>query len=162
MLYFTRRYDEASRQLLKTLELDDRNGPTYAFLSWTYAAHGAFADAIAASERALSLMDAPWVLASLGHAHALSGHRDAAREVLSELQARAARQYVSPYDLAVMQGAVGQHQEALASLEAAYQERSGVLVWGVLNDPRLDPLRHERAFTQLLDRLALVPGSPGP
>jgi serine/threonine protein kinase/tetratricopeptide (TPR) repeat protein len=155
-LYFARQYDAAVRQLLKTLELDERYGPAYAFLSWTYSERGLDAEAIAASEKALALMDAPWILVSLGYAHARAGHRSAAQQVLTTLLERAARQYVSPYDLAVMNAALGERGRGLALLEAAYDERSVLLVWGLLQDPRLDSLRHEAAFVDLRRRVGLA------
>ena len=43
----------------------------------------------------------------------------------------------------------------LAYLLAARDERSGVLVWGVVNDPRLDSLRELRPFRQLLNDMGL-------
>ena len=155
-LYFARQYDAAVRQLLKTLELDERYAPAYAFLSWTYSEKGLEAEAIATSEKALALMDAPWILVSLGCAYARAGHRNDAQRVLSTLLERAAQQYVSPYDLAVMNAALGDRDRALALLEEAYSERSVLLVWGLLQDPRLDSLRPETAFVDLLRRAGLA------
>jgi hypothetical protein len=50
----------------------------------------------------------------------------------------------------------GERARALALLEAAYSERSVMLVWGLLQDPRLDSLRHEAAFGDLLRRVGLA------
>ena len=155
-LYFARQYDAAVRQLLKTLELDERYAPAYAFLAWTYSETRLDSEAIAASDTALALMEAPWILASVGHAYARAGRRNDAQHVLTTLLERTAHQYVSPYDLAVMNAALGERERALALLEAAYSERSVMLVWGLLQDPRLDSLRHEAAFVDLLHRVGLA------
>ncbi len=155
-LYFARQYDAAVRQLLKTLELDERYAPAYAFLGWTYSETRLDSEAIAASDTALALMDAPWILASVGLAYARAGRTNDAQHALTTLLERTAHQYVSPYDLAVMNAALGERERALALLEAAYSERSVMLVWGVLQDPRLDSLRHEAAFVDLLRRVGLA------
>ena len=155
-LYFARQYEDAVRQLRKTLELDERYAPAYAFLAWTHSERGLDAEAIAASESALALMDAPWILASLGLAYARAGRTNDARQVLTTLVERAAHQYVSPYDLAVLNAALGGRERALALLEAAYSERSVMLVWGLLRDPRLDSLRGEPAFVDLVRRAGLA------
>ena len=154
-LYFARRYDEAARQLLKTLELDEHYAPAYAFLGWTHCERGLNAEAIAASEKALTLMDAPWILVTVGLAYARAGRKNDAQQVLTSLLERAKNEYVSPYDLAVMNAALGERERALAHLEAAYRERASTLVWGLLQDPRLDSLRQEAMFTDLLRRVGL-------
>jgi TolB-like protein/Tfp pilus assembly protein PilF len=157
MFYFARQYDKAIQQLLKTIDLDADFAPAHAFLGWAYAQQGMYEQAIAECKKATSLVDAPWILTSLGYAHALAGRRGAAERVLDQLNERAKRGYVSPYDLAVMYSILGKQDQALAHLDAAYEERSGVLIWGLQNDPRLDGLRGEAAFTNLLRRVGFAP-----
>jgi eukaryotic-like serine/threonine-protein kinase len=156
MFYLARQYGKAIQQQLKTIELDANFAPAHAFLGWAYAQHGMYGQAIVECEKALSLVDAPWILTSLGYTHALAGDRGAADQVLDQLKERAKQGYVSPYDLAVMYAGLGNHEQALAHLEAAYEERSGVLIWGLQNDPRLDGLRAEAAFAELLRRVGFA------
>jgi len=156
MFYFARQYDQAIQQQLKTIELDANFAPAHAFLAWAYAEHGMYKEAIAECEKASSLVDAPWILASLGYTHALAGSTDAAAQVLDQLKERASRGYVSPYDLALVYASLGSDEQALALLEAAFKERSGVLIWGLQNDPRLDGLRAKAAFASLLRRVGFV------
>ena len=137
MFYFARQYDKAIQQLLKTIDLDADFAPAHAFLGWAYAQLGMYEQAIAECKKATSLVDAPWILTSLGYAHALAGRRGAAERVLDQLKERAKRGYVSPYDLAVMYSILGKQDQALAHLDAAYEERSGVLIWGLQNDPEV-------------------------
>jgi TolB-like protein/Flp pilus assembly protein TadD len=156
MFYLTRRFDEAIQQLLKTIELDTNFAPAHVFLGWAYTQRGMYREAIAECEKALSIVDAPWILGSLGCTYALADRRDAAEQVLVQLKERAQRGYVSPYDLAVLYASLGDRKEGLAHLEAAYKERSGVLIWGLQNDPRLDRLRAESAFLSLLRRVGFA------
>jgi len=159
MFYFARQYGNAIQQHLKTIDLDASFAPVHAFLGWAYAHLGLHEHAIAACQRAMSLADAPWMLASLGFIHAMAGHRLAAEEVLDQLKERATRGYVSAYDLALAYAAAGNRAQALADLDAAYRERSGLLIWGLRDDPRLDDIRGEPAFGELVRRVGFAPGA---
>jgi serine/threonine-protein kinase len=149
-LYFAGRNDEAIEQLLATVDLDEHFAPAYAMLGRVYTEAGRLADACAAGEAALARDDAPWVLASLGYTHAVAGETDEARRVAAVLYQRRRRERVAPYDLAVLHALLGDRDDALTLLRAAYDERSGVLVWGLLNDPLLDGLRADPRFVELV------------
>jgi tetratricopeptide (TPR) repeat protein len=156
MFYFARHHDKAIEQLLKTIDLNADFASAHAILGWAYAERGLHKQAIAACERALALDDAPWILASFGYALAGAGRKGAAEHVLDLMKERASHAYVSPYDLAIMYAILGKLEQALAHLEGAYEERSGVLVWGLQHDPRLDGLRGDTRFAQLLRRLGFA------
>jgi serine/threonine-protein kinase len=89
---------------------------------------------------------------SLGHAYATAGQRARAREVLASLQAAAATRYVPAYWFALVYAGLGDHDKALRYLERAYEERSTVLAY-LLIDPRLAPLRGDPRFLTLAQRL---------
>jgi eukaryotic-like serine/threonine-protein kinase len=157
VFYFARRYTAAAGQLLTTIELDEHFAPAQAMLGRVYAQSGRFAEARQAGEAALARDDAPWVLATLGYTHALAGDMATARRIERTLHARRAKERVAPYDLAILHGLIGEHDEAFACLRAAYDERSGVLVWGLVNDPMLDGLRSDARFGALLENAKLRP-----
>ena len=90
--------------------------------------------------------------ASLGHAYGVAGRTAEARAVLAELQAAAKGKYVPAYYFALVHGALGGRDEALRALERAYEERSTVLAY-LLIDPRLASLREEPRFAALARRL---------
>ena len=78
-----------------------------------------------------------------------------ARAVFDELRARAKRVYVPAYDIALVCVGLGWKDQALEYLSQAYQERSGWMTY--LNvDPRLDPLRSDARFVDLLRRMRLA------
>lgn len=83
------------------------------------------------------------------------GQREAARKLLSELEAKSDR-YVDAYPLAWIHLALGEKPAALAKLRQACQQRSEFVVFpdglagGLRTDPKLDELREEPEFQELL------------
>jgi hypothetical protein len=74
--------------------------------------------------------------------------------VLNELKQVAGTRYVSPAKIAQVQVGLGEHAEALASLEEAHAERAGDLAWlGVR--PVFAVLRKESRFVALVDQIGL-------
>ena len=154
MSYFARDYDAAVDQFKRTIELDPHYAPAHAFLGWAYAQRQQYGSAIASGHEALALCDTSWIRASLGNTYALAGDIPGARTVLDYLLGCDSA-YVSPYDLAVLHALLGEPDRALTWLRSAREERSGVLVWGIVSDPRLDSLRTLLPFRQLLDEIGL-------
>jgi DNA-binding winged helix-turn-helix (wHTH) protein len=62
--------------------------------------------------------------AYLAYAYAGSGRPADARRILKELEARARKQYVSGFGLALIYDALGEKEPALAAFERAYQDRA--------------------------------------
>jgi hypothetical protein len=94
--------------------------------------------------------------AAAAHAYAMAGHTGEARRRLLELEKTTGR-YVQPYGLALVCTALGEHDRALHWLEQAYRDRSFWWVfWGNV-DPRMDPLRGDARFQNLVRRLNLTP-----
>ena len=96
----------------------------------------------------------PFYVAALGHAYALAGDRRGAEKVLLTLSDRAKKSYVSPFDLALIYTALGEKDKAFALLDKAVAERSTFLVYSKW-EPRLDPLRSDPRFQDLLRRIGL-------
>ena len=62
--------------------------------------------------------------------------------------------YISPFWIARIYANLDEKDKAFAYLDKAYQERSGSLSW--LNvDPKLDKLRTDERFKELLSRMGL-------
>ena len=75
-------------------------------------------DGIQESDRAGWIADGR---ASTGYTLAASGNRREARAILDELKAQAAHTYVPPSNLALVHLALGEREEALNQLEAAWR-----------------------------------------
>jgi Flp pilus assembly protein TadD len=98
----------------------------------------------------------PVMEAALGHAYAAAGRRVEAQRTIEGLKMAAERRYISPYSIAVIYLGLGDKEQAFAWLNRAYQERDNWLIY--LNvEPRLDPLRSDPRFTDLLRRVGLSP-----
>jgi hypothetical protein len=91
--------------------------------------------------------------AFLGHVHAVSGQREEAVKLARELSRRPG---VSTYNLAVIYAGLADKEQALVWLERAYTERSSWLTL-LKTDPRLDGLRPDPRFQDLMRRVGLVP-----
>ena len=156
-LYFARRYDQAIEQLRNTIDLVPDLWLTYDELGWAYEVKGQLPEAIGESQKARQIAGTiAEPLSSLGRAYALKGEVSEARKVLVELTELSKNNWVSPYNFAVIYAALGDKDQAMASLEKAFEERS----WYVTDlavDPKVDNLRSDPRFADLLRRMNLQP-----
>jgi serine/threonine-protein kinase len=151
----SREPERALEQLRKTLALDANFIPAHGYLGLAHQQLGQYPQALAEFRRALELSGgSPRYLANLGVAQALAGQADAARQTLAELLRRNAQQRVQPFHLASVYTALGQHEQAFAWLELAFQER-GVWLLFLHLDPLFDRLRPDARYADMLARLKL-------
>jgi len=155
VLVLQRRHEEAIGECAKALEID----PGYLVALYTigcaYTRAARHEEAIAAYEMAASITDrAPFYLGFLGSAYAAAGRREQAREVLDELERRAATEYVPPLSIAWVLGGLGEMDRAFVALEEAFQERSGFLTYPKLTP--FDSLRPDPRFRELVERMKLA------
>jgi predicted Zn-dependent protease len=89
----------------------------------------------------------------LGHALGLTGAPDEGRKILAEMQALSHSRYVPPDYIAMVYEGLGDRDQALKWYEKAVEERS-INLW-VLPDQRLDPIRSDPRFQNLMRRMGL-------
>jgi hypothetical protein len=92
-------------------------------------------------------------LTYVAHAYAVVGETTKAMEALGELESLSDRRFVPPEYIAVVHLGLGNTDLALQWLSKAYDERS-MHAW-LLPDPRLDPLRSDSRFRDLMKRMGL-------
>src|SRR6266513_5136469 len=94
-LYHARRYDDAIVQIKKTLELDPASTLGRHLLGCCLLWKGDTAGAIAEFQQSKIMVAGAWYQGLLGYAHAISGDRPKAEQLLRELEEMAKRQYVN-------------------------------------------------------------------
>jgi TolB-like protein/Flp pilus assembly protein TadD len=154
--FAARDYDEAVRLAAKFLKSQPDDPWEHTILGWTYEQKRMPDQAIAEFKRAVEVTKGdPFFVAALGHAYAVAGDRREAEKVLHTLSDRAKKSYVSPFDVALIYTALGEKDKAFALLDKAVAEHSTFLVYTKW-EPRLDPLRSDPRFQDLLKRIGLA------
>ncbi len=158
--FAARQYDNSIRMARDLLIRVPDDTWEMAILGWDYEQKGMHEQAIAEFKKAVELTEknspdfSPFFLAGLAHSYALAGRRSDAEQVLQGLLGRARKSYVSPFDIALIYTALGEKDTAFAWLAKAVAERSTWLVYSKW-EPRLDPLRSDPRFHDLLRRIGL-------
>jgi TolB-like protein/Flp pilus assembly protein TadD len=156
VLVFSRQYDQAIEQLRSGLELDQTYWYAHYFLGRAYEQKGRMPEAIAEFQRALELeKDNAENWANLGHAYAVSGKKAEALKIIDHLKELSASNYIAPYNVAAIHAGLGDKDQAFAWLDRAYNERSSMLTLYLTNDPRMDSLRSDPRFAELVRRIGL-------
>ncbi|MGB7599991.1 MAG: tetratricopeptide repeat protein [Candidatus Sulfotelmatobacter sp.] len=149
------RYDEAIALSQRTLELDPNFAPAHEMLAAVYELQEKFPAAVAEWQKAIELsQDNPAIIASLGHAYALSGKRTEARQIVVRLQLISRQHYVAAWDMAILFVGLGDSSSAFRYLERSYQDRESQIPF-LKQDRRLTSLRGDPRFQNLLRRVGL-------
>jgi tetratricopeptide (TPR) repeat protein len=155
-LYFARRTDDAIAQCQKTLALDRDFAVAHMILARVYVQKGDYDTALSEFESARRLFKSDSILVEIADAHARAGRRDEAQRMLQEFSDRQSRGFfVDSPRLAMIHAALGEPDQAFALLEQALEERSSALVY-LKVEPRLDNLRADPRYAQLLRRIGLI------
>lgn len=93
-------------------------------------------------------------ITALKHALASAGYTGYFRERLQQLTDKSKSSYVSPYDLAAIYIRLGETEQALRCLNAAYNEHSPSLA-NLQIEEKFNPLRSDLRFQDLVRRLGL-------
>jgi TolB-like protein/Flp pilus assembly protein TadD len=152
-LMVARRYDEAIAQLRRTLALDDKFYYAHWNLGETLFNKGDVAAAIAELERARALDDDLEALGLLGRAYAEAGKKEQALKALEKLKETARRQYVHPALFSLIYIGLGEKAKAIDYLEESYRTHCLFDLTWIKVDPRMDPLRGEPRFQQLVAKI---------
>ena len=115
-------------------------------MGWTYEQKGMFPEAISSFQQ---VIPSSIRTASVGHALARSGKSQATGDLLTQLLDDSKKKYVSPYNIAVIYAGLGDEINAVAWLNKAFEEHTGLMVY-VFLDPRLKPLRSNPQFRTIL------------
>jgi tetratricopeptide (TPR) repeat protein len=119
-----------------------------------YEGLGKRAEAISEYQKAIEMSDGDQnPVASLAHVYAVTGRRTEAEKILRGLERKSKNAYVSPYMVATIYAGLGNKDRALEFLERAYQEKSWDIAWLLKADLRMDNLRSDPRFQELVRRI---------
>jgi len=148
ILLVGRRFRDAVVQCQKALDLEANFAPAYSVLAQAYAFQQRYPEAIEAAKKYVELSGGgDQERLELVYVQALAGQRDGARKAVDEVRDRG--ETFSPYDMAAISVALDDRPEALRWLEKAIKQHSIDVEW-VAVDPRMDGIRRESRFRQLL------------
>src|SRR5262249_1232063 len=109
-------------------------------------------------QKAVALNDAPEDTGGnpiLAYAYAMAGNRYDALKILNEQKELSKKQYISPYNFAIIYTGLGDKDRAFEYLEKAFKE--GVQAMPHLHSrPMWDSLRSDPRYTALLRRMNLA------
>jgi tetratricopeptide (TPR) repeat protein len=154
-LYLAHNYEEAEREGRKWDEWHPHERGGY-ILASIYLQTGRTREAVeelqadASDTHHQALLE----LMYLGHALGVTGARDEGRKVLAEMQSLSRSRYVPPDYIAMVYEGLGDRERALQWYEKAVDERC-INLW-VLPDQRLDPIRSDPRFRNLMRRMGLL------
>ena len=149
------RFPDAIDHLRTVVELAPTSWFAHQILAMAYSLDARHSEAFAEAQTAITLTGRhPWSLAILAVTYAASGETAPASAIYDELVARSRVEYVSPYVLAMLSGALGKKDEAFEWLDRAYDERDPIL-HSVARHAYLAPLRDDPRFDALLKRMGL-------
>jgi TolB-like protein/DNA-binding winged helix-turn-helix (wHTH) protein/Tfp pilus assembly protein PilF len=153
--YYAHRYDQTIDFSRETLKADSGSPLAHYNTARALGQKGLYDQAISELDKPISIWGrTAMLIAELAYDNAASGRKAEARKLLDELQRRSANEYIDPYPIAWVYVALGENDNALASLEKAYDARSAWMPW-LKVEPKFDPLHNDPRFISLLKRLKL-------
>ncbi len=153
--YHERRYQEATRELLTVVEMEERFGFGHYALGQVYEKQAMYPEAIAALQRAVELTERSALsLAMLGRVFAIAGRTKEARLLLADLEGLAATRYISPVHFACLLSGFDETSLVLDFLEKAIDVRAPEVI-SIGTWPVFDPLRKESRFLDLCQAIGV-------
>ncbi|HEY6372368.1 MAG TPA: tetratricopeptide repeat protein, partial [Candidatus Sulfotelmatobacter sp.] len=154
ILFMTGRYDEAIEEERAALELDPQHDRAHYWAGYAYEQKRMYDKAIAEYEKVLDPDDHGIFLTALGRSHLLAGDSKEAEEMRHRAESLSGDNFLWPYDAALLYTSLGDRDRAFVWLEKDLAQHDGWLL--LLNiDPRLDPLRSDPRFRDLVKRVGL-------
>jgi TolB-like protein/Flp pilus assembly protein TadD len=155
LLYCSRQYEEAIEQLQGTLTVHPGFALARLILGLALLQKARFGLAIEQIERALALAGpVPLWRGFLGHAYAMGGRINDARQILQDLLTETSRRFVPPTAIALVHTGLGVNDEAFLWLQKSVVEHDGLLIY-LKVAAVFDKLRSDPRLSDLIDGVGL-------
>jgi TolB-like protein/DNA-binding winged helix-turn-helix (wHTH) protein/Tfp pilus assembly protein PilF len=152
--YHLRNYEELIEIDRAFVAQDSNEWLAHYWLGVGYEGSGQTLQAIPEYQKAVELSQGDSdTIAALAHAYAATGRKADAQKILHEWLRQSETSYVSPYMIATVYSALGEKDKAFMYLEKAYQEKCPDLPYFLRADLRIDSLRSDPRFLDLLRRM---------
>ncbi len=149
-LLYARRYDESIAQLKKTLDLDANFETAHNSLGYAYWMNTNYAESVEEFAKRREAGGSQQLAALVRESFAKGGWAGFLQMRIGEFRTS----NTSSYAVAIYRAALGEKDEAFAELNKAYENREfGLELLKV--DPRLDPLRSDPRFAELMRKVGL-------
>jgi adenylate cyclase len=145
------RYADAIATCQKAIDLEGNFGQAFQILAQAYVHNKEYPEGIAAAKKYVDLSSGSgWAKLELAYAYAVAGNTAESDRVVNEVISQ--REPYSPYDMATIRAAFRDLDGAFQWLDKAIQQRSVDVIW-IRVDSRLDPIRSDPRFAEILTRL---------
>jgi serine/threonine protein kinase/tetratricopeptide (TPR) repeat protein len=155
LFYFARQYDQAIAQGQKALQMDPGFHWAYDVIALAHLQKGEFEEALAVFQKAVALSESSVdYQCHLAQAYAQAGMTEEARNVLEELLQKGETNHVPLHELALLNKALGQIDQALSFLQRASDEQSFIVNTSKM-DPRWDNFREDPMYAEILEKIGV-------
>lgn len=142
--FYARQYDQAIAHWQKAQEMQPDFSGLYR-LGWGYEQKGMFQEAAAVFAKRKDLP-------GLGHLYAVWGRKEEALKIAQDLESRPRP---ATYEIALIYAGLGDQDQAFIWLERAFREKSSFNLMTIKVEPRLDVLRTDARFADLVRRVGI-------
>jgi TolB-like protein/DNA-binding winged helix-turn-helix (wHTH) protein/Flp pilus assembly protein TadD len=154
VFYLKRDYDQLLEQAKAAVELAPNYWLGHLQLGLAYEKKGDFIRALQEFEEARRMDNNSAVLEMLAGTYAAAGRPAEARKITEEMVKLSAKRYVCAYEVATTYAGLRDRESAFLWLRKSLDERADCSPW-IAADPKLDSLRSDPRFQDLLRRLGL-------
>ncbi len=154
ILYFSRQYDAAIKQLRAVLEMEP-NFPRAHMLAYAYVQEGQFADALADVENWRRVDNTYRIEPVEAYVYGRAGQDTQAQHDVEKLELLNRRRQIDPFFFIGPYIGLGDKNQAFAWLDKSVAARSPSLT-ALKVDPTYDPLRSDPRFRAILQRVGLA------
>jgi DNA-binding winged helix-turn-helix (wHTH) protein/tetratricopeptide (TPR) repeat protein len=150
---FGRKFEKAIRPCTECIDMEPGFAMARAILGRAYEGLGRYDEAIESYREALRCAPgSAFILANLAGGLGVAGQRDEARQLLAKVLSMRQAGYVPGSWIAMCYISLGENEAGIEWLRTAVRERCGWRVLAVV-DPRLDAIRREPAFQEVLKQI---------
>jgi eukaryotic-like serine/threonine-protein kinase len=157
ILYFARRYDQATAQLKETVRMDPAFDQPHLWLGYTYVATGKYSEAIEEFQRLWEKGRSSWQAGLMAYAYGVAGRKTEAEPAVAFIR-RDFASGVKADKLPLLLACIGSGDKdcAFHCLEEDYRTHS-TTISGLKSAPYFDSLRSDPRFDDLMRRVHLAP-----